>query len=454
MPHTISVQQEIGSVEGDAVGAVIGKAASPSDATVSTVQTINKIEPGGVAVGAIVVNIGAQEQELAKVCAALDELQNTVRMLTAGSADRQAWTETVARLEALQQQAQAYVGALQQAQKPAEAARWQAALKRIGELILLLVGVTLLDELFPDLKTRLHELLGQARGIMGPQSSAAPSAPAPAPTRAPTPSRPAEPKVRGPLDFDWVTIPAGEFLMGSDRRKDASASDNELPQHRVYLPAYRIARTPVTVAQFVAFVRAADYRTTAERQKSDYCWYQPHGRGSAIGRDKLRHPVTQVSWEDALAFCRWAGVRLPTEPEWEKAARGADGRIWPWGNELPDRSRCNFGNNVGDTTPVGQYSPRGDSHYGCADMIGNVWEWTSSWHAKYPYNSKDGREALDGGRGTYRVVRGGSWYGDLRYARCAYRGRLVSGISTIRSSVFGWSCPYRPEFCCSEFCGC
>ena len=197
---------------------------------------------------------------------------------------------------------------------------------------------------------------------------------------APTPTRAAP--AAGPIAFDWVTIPAGEFLMGSDKTKDKLAYDDETPQHTVYLPEYRIARVPVTVAQFAAFMAAnPGYRTTAEEQGSAWSytgsewkeikgadWAHPRGPESDV-RAKQDHPVTCVSWHDAVAFCKWAGVRLPTEAEWEKAARGTDGRIWPWGNREPNSGVCNFNMTVGDTTPVGRY-PDGKSPYGLAGRGG------------------------------------------------------------------------------------
>lgn len=146
-------------------------------------------------------------------------------------------------------------------------------------------------------------------------------------------------------------------------------------------------------------------------------------------------PVTCVSWHDANEFCRWttsvlrtAGqiieVRLPSEAEWEKAVRGTDGRIYPWGNEAPDKEHCNFDRNVslGDTTPVDKY-PKGRSFYDVWDMTGNVWEWTSSIDKKYPYKSDDGREDAVAGAGR-RVVRGGSFVDGRDFVRCAYRHRL------------------------------
>jgi formylglycine-generating enzyme required for sulfatase activity len=252
-----------------------------------------------------------------------------------------------------------------------------------------------------------------------------------------------------PITFDWVTIPAGKFWMGSDKAKDKLAYDDEQPRHEVDLPTYRIARYPVTVAQFEQFVKATGYQTTAEKQGSARGWtgakweeikgaYWAHPRGPTSDvKAKANHPVTCVSWEDANAFCRWATevlraagqsieIRLPSEAEWEKAARGSDGRIYPWGNEAPDKERCNFNMDVGDTTAVGSY-PRGKSPYGVLDMAGNVWEWTSSLWGQdvnkpdfgYPYDPKDGRE--DPAAGGRRVVRGGSFVSDPGRVRAACR---------------------------------
>jgi sulfatase modifying factor 1 len=275
-----------------------------------------------------------------------------------------------------------------------------------------------------------------------------------APASQPTTVRSASPatRVAPPIDFDWVTIPAGKFLMGSDKQKDSLAYDDELPQHEVNLSTYRMARYPVTVAQFAQFVKATGYQTTAEKQGSAWGWtgsnYEeikgadwahPRGPESDV-KQKAEHPVTCVSWLDANEFCRWATsvlraagqtveVRLPTEAEWEKAARGADGRIYPWGNEAPDKDRCNFNMDVGDTTPVGNYST-GKSPYGVLEMAGNVWEWTSSLLGQnlekpdfgYPYDPHDGRE--DQAAGGRRVVRGGSFYFGLNLVRSACRYRL------------------------------
>ncbi|GEM_PF-6594483 len=235
------------------------------------------------------------------------------------------------------------------------------------------------------------------------------------------------------ITFDWVTIPAGEFIMGTDLKKDPFAQKSEykdwiakteLPQHRLYLPEYQIARVPVTNEQWGQFLQGSGY----EWSHRDKLWKDglPHG--------KEKHPVVYVTWDDAVAFCEWAGVRLPTEAEWQKAARGTDGRLFPWGNEEPTKELCNFNGNVGDTTPVGAY-PKGKSPYGCLDMAGNVWEWCSSAWGKnsdkpdfgYPYKADDGREDLTR-TDVFRIASGGSWHYLPNYVRCAFRFRCDRGL--------------------------
>lgn len=206
-----------------------------------------------------------------------------------------------------------------------------------------------------------------------------------------------------------VYVPAGPFLMGSDKARDPQASDAELPQHEVSLPGYWIGKYPVTVAQFREF--AADYRWADQK--------------SLQGPED--HPMVNVTWHHARDYCRWLAqktglpVTLPSEAEWEKAARGTDGRVYPWGDTF-DKDKCNsYHGGAGRTTPVGKYSPAGDSPFGCADMAGNVWEWTQSHWKAYPYDPLDGREDLEVGDKVPRVLRGGS-FGDHRgAARCSYR---------------------------------
>ena len=235
----------------------------------------------------------------------------------------------------------------------------------------------------------------------------------------------------------FAEIPEGSFLMGSDKGRDPDAYDDELPQHEVALPTYYMARCPVTVAQFRSFVEDSGH--------------EPSDRDSLGG--VANHPVVWVSWYDAIAYCEWlterlkkwdetpeplAGllhrdewvVRLPTEAEWEKAARGPDGHVFPWGDEA-DPNRANYGDtSIGTTSAVGCF-PGGASPYGVLDMSGNVWEWTLSLWGEdlakadfgYPYQPNDGREDIGAGRDVVRVLRGGAFYHSQNYVRCAYRYR-------------------------------
>lgn len=279
---------------------------------------------------------------------------------------------------------------------------------------------------------------------------AAPAAPTPTPraaatplptlTRAPVRADSLVFSLAPGVELELVPVPAGEFLMGS-AEDDALADVDERPQHTLHLSEYFIGRYEVTVAQFDAFVRATGYQTAAEREGSAMVyagawqevagadWRHPHGPGLDA---PANHPVTQVSWADAVAFCRWVSevtgrnVRLPTEAEWEKAARGTDGRRYPWGAEAPDAMRCNSVDAGRRTTaPVGHSSPAGDSPYGCADMAGNVWEWTSSYYMDYPYRPDDGRE------GNWRsdaVLRGGGFESGAKHVRTTFRlGNSQSG---------------------------
>ena len=230
------------------------------------------------------------------------------------------------------------------------------------------------------------------------------------------------------LGQPMVWMPSGDFLMGSKKSKNAEAYDNELPQHSITLPGYWIGQFPVTVAQWKAFVKESGY-------KSDDVSLQ----------DPDNHPVRYVNWDDAIAYCKWLSeksgllVTLPTEAEWEKAARGTDGRIYPWGNEF-DKDKCNTSESgINNTTPVGKYSPTGDSPYGCADMAGNVWEWTRSIFMPYPYKADDGRESLEDF--GYRVVRGGSWDLNRVVARASHRYNYYPDL---RDANFGFRLVVRP----------
>lgn len=235
------------------------------------------------------------------------------------------------------------------------------------------------------------------------------------------------------VEREWVDIPAGPFTMGADSVKADGRPGVEAPAHTVHVDAFQIARTPVTVAEFAAFVEDTGYLTTAEKQGyswvwtggdlieprqehlwlkiPDASWRVPRGEGSDVA-DKQDHPVTHVSHADCVAYCEWAGCRLPTEAEWEKAARGTDGRRYPWGDDEPTDTICNHSMRVGDTTPVGRY-PDAGGPYNLHDIAGNVWEWVSTpWHT-YPYGEGEPRViATRLGRFELGTIRGGSFFND------------------------------------------
>jgi formylglycine-generating enzyme required for sulfatase activity len=218
---------------------------------------------------------------------------------------------------------------------------------------------------------------------------------------------------------ETVLVPAGVFLMGS--LEDGAVPADETPQHQVELRACRIGKYPVINEQYTEFVKQA--RHPAPRKAG---WF-----GQRPPQEQLDHPVVGVTWYDALAYCRWLSdktgrvYRLPTEAEWEKAARGADGRLYPWG-EAWDPEHCNC--TSAQTTPVTAH-PAGASPYGCYDLVGNVWEWTSTlwggdWKSAdyaYPYRADDGRENLEAGADVHRLFRGGSFADEVAQLRCAAR---------------------------------
>jgi formylglycine-generating enzyme required for sulfatase activity len=257
-------------------------------------------------------------------------------------------------------------------------------------------------------------------------------------------NRPHEPQSFEP---EMIHIPAGPFLMGtSDQQVDWLAQDSdaarkwrakghfdrEQPRHTVTLLDYTIGKYPVTVREYRAFVDGAGYMHRRHWTDAGWEWREAGGIVKPerwdderwTGDDRL--PVVGVSWYEAYAYCRWLSEStgrtygLPTEAEWEKAARGPDGRLYPWGDAF-DASRCNTrASQLKRTTPVAQYSPAGDSRYGCADMAGNASEWTMSQYRPYPYDADDGRN--DGAGEAERVIRGGSWYKPALRARVVSRG--------------------------------
>jgi iron(II)-dependent oxidoreductase len=202
---------------------------------------------------------------------------------------------------------------------------------------------------------------------------------------------------------------------------------DEKPAHRLQLRAFSIDRTPVTNGQFAAFLNVsgalnpkrerrydADDNDARIRKKGDR-WMPDQGFKN--------HPVLEVSWFGARDYCAWAGKRLPSEAEWEKAARGNDQRIFPWGNDPPDSYRGQFSAGWNQTAQVASF-PRGASPYGVLDMAGNVWQWVSSAYFPYPYNSRDGREDLK--PGPVRGTRGGGHDSPPEELTATHRGRDLS----------------------------
>ena len=199
-----------------------------------------------------------------------------------------------------------------------------------------------------------------------------------------------------------VFVPAGEFTMGSDAEE---ADADQGPEHQVFVADFGIDQTEVTNEQFATFVEAEGH----------------HNAGSSAGPSL--EPVTNVDWYDAQAFCEWREARLPTEAEWEKAARGIESFIYPWGNAYNDAYVNDHGDadGYGAVAPVGSFSPEGDSPYGAQDMAGNVWEWTSSIYEAYPYEDNDERNPASSNDGDSRVLRGGSWFDPNRFVRAPNR---------------------------------
>lgn len=213
-----------------------------------------------------------------------------------------------------------------------------------------------------------------------------------------------------------VWIPPGEFIIGSDEVDENGEAmqlgfprswfEDEHPRRKLFLPGFYIDRHETTREDYARFMKATGHPPPAD-------W-----PGDRVAEGMARHPVTQVDWYDANDYCRWAGKRLPTEEEWEKAARGADGRLYPWGDHFdPGRANLSASPDANRTTePVGSY-PSGRSFYGVDDLIGNVWEWTDSWYLPYPGGAMTGKEFGM----KHRVVRGLSFVGLGHYPTGAYR---------------------------------
>lgn len=221
-----------------------------------------------------------------------------------------------------------------------------------------------------------------------------------------------------PIDgAEMILIPEGEYLMGSP---DESGKDDEHPQKKVYLDAFYMYKYEVTNGQFNKFVKKTGH-------KPRFGWENYFKPGLE------RHPVVFVTWEDAQIYCKWAKAQLPTEAQWEKAARGTDGRKYPWGNSWSGK-RCNWWKEplatgmagsyaIRGTVPVGSF-PLGISPYGLCDMAGNAMEWCNDWYDDKYYSVSSSNNPKGPTTGRERVLRGGSWYNDVKACmRCANRWR-------------------------------
>ena len=200
-------------------------------------------------------------------------------------------------------------------------------------------------------------------------------------------------------------VPAGEFLMGS-ADSDSQAISDEKPQHTVYLDAFWIDQTEITNAMYELCVQAGACR-------------QPGDTGYFSHSQYRRYPVVDVAWDDAKAYCSWAGRKLPTEAQWEKAARGKDGRSYPWGEGITC-DKANYGNCVGHQVNVGSY-PAGASPNGALDMAGNVFEWVADWFNDSYYSVSPPSNPLGPDSGQIGALRGGTWGYDANNVRVARR---------------------------------
>jgi formylglycine-generating enzyme required for sulfatase activity len=245
-----------------------------------------------------------------------------------------------------------------------------------------------------------------------------------------------EPVIIWPVDGkEMVFIPGGVFSMGGN-----DGDTRYQPDHSVEVADFYLDRWPVTNVEYKKFIDDTGYRLpyydVSWCDTKAYNW-DPEQR--LYPEDKADHPVVLVTWEDAMAYAAWAGKRLPTEAEWERAARGLAGRRYPWGNEF-SAGLCNcVETGLGQTSSVGQFSPAGDTPEGLVDMVGNVWEWTNSLFRPYPYNPADGRESREAA--GFRVLRGASWRNDATVTHNLVR---LDGDFKFFNNV-GFRCAASPE---------
>lgn len=246
-------------------------------------------------------------------------------------------------------------------------------------------------------------------------------------------------------ESEMVWVEAGYFEQGNN---SIDALDNEKSVHQVYLEAYWIDRYPVTRREYQIFIEAGGYRNSCWWSSEGWAWLQANPVSQPLYWDTADdHPVHGVSWYEAEAYAHFAGKRLPTEAEWEKAASWnplrASQQRYPWGETRPTGQHCNHSNNMGQTMPVNRYKA-GQSPYGCYDMLGNVWEWTATWFypyagfTSYPYAGYS-KAYFDN---QHRVLKGGSWATHAAVLRCAFRNWYHPGI---RQHFAGFRCAHSNE---------
>lgn len=226
------------------------------------------------------------------------------------------------------------------------------------------------------------------------------------------------------MPIEWVHVPAGEFIMGA-AESDAQATPDEKPQHKVTLDAFLISKYETTNAQYHAFVMASGHRFPENCCDPKYNLWK--GNVMIAGVEEL--PAINVSWDDAVAFCKWSGGRLPTEAEWEKAARGTDGRLYPWGNEPPSGNRANYSfdpvsmwDGPASLARKDQYE-FGKSPYGAFEMSGNVWEWAQDWYEADYYKNSPSSNPKGPDKGEARIIRGASWRNTADMLRSSNRNK-------------------------------
>ncbi|MBM4127655.1 MAG: formylglycine-generating enzyme family protein [Nitrospira sp.] len=227
------------------------------------------------------------------------------------------------------------------------------------------------------------------------------------------------------FEMPMVLVPAGTFARGS------SLGEDEKPVRQIYLNAFYMDKFEVTVGQYAKYLDATEMEEPPDWSTMNQSRHQ-------------RRPVVNVSWEDAVNYCKWAGKRLPTEAEWEKAARGTDGRIYPWGNEAPTRLHANYGRKDWDDhlalSPVGSFEA-GKSPYGIYDMAGNAWEWVFDWYGLDSYKQGPDKNPIGPAKGEEKVVRGGSWLYVSDFLRSAHR---FNAQPMNRHFGYGFRCAKTP----------